>query len=57
MVQARLAALEEDNHREEDFGAGGSDDEEFEMPQEGSGAQGMPPGCGRGEVLPEGCEG
>lgn len=39
VVQARLAALEEDNHREEDFGAGGSDDEEFEMPQEGSDAE------------------
>jgi hypothetical protein len=37
VVQARLAALEEDNHREEDFGAGGSDDEEFELPASGDG--------------------
>lgn len=31
VIQARLAALEEDNHKEEDFAAG-SDDEEFELP-------------------------
>lgn len=31
VIQARLAALEQDNHKEEDFGAG-SDDEEYELP-------------------------
>ena len=38
VIQARLAALEQDNHKEEDFGAG-SDDEEYELPAaSGSGA-------------------
>ena len=36
VIQARLAKLEDDNHREEDFGAGGSDDE-YELPPSGDG--------------------
>ena len=32
VIQKRLEALEEDNYKEEDFGAAGSDDEEFELP-------------------------
>ncbi|EFN52815.1 hypothetical protein CHLNCDRAFT_138485 [Chlorella variabilis] len=32
VIQARLAALEEDNHKEDDFAAG-SDDDEFELPK------------------------
>lgn len=32
VIQQRLAALEEDNHKEDDFAAG-SDDEEFELPK------------------------
>lgn len=33
VIQARLAALEEDNHKEDDFAAG-SDDDEFELPSD-----------------------
>jgi hypothetical protein len=32
VIQQRLAALEEDNHKQDDFAAG-SDDEEFELPK------------------------
>jgi hypothetical protein len=32
VIQARLAALEEDNHKADDVAAG-SDDEEFELPK------------------------
>lgn len=41
VIQARLAALEQDNHKEDDFGAG-SDDEEYELPAaSGSGLSGI----------------
>jgi hypothetical protein len=40
VIQARLAALEEDNHKADDVAAG-SDDEEFELPK-GSDEGGWP---------------